>query len=168
MEWTKPPRRGAYDREGDAVNDPYLLNQNCVERLLREYHKHGKLIVAVDFDDTVFPFNNSGNIHNRVFELLQECQKREFYIVLFTASSPDRFDMMRDYMKYRGIIISSINSNPIPLPFGHNGKIYYNIFLDDRAGLGQSCDVLAAFLAQIWSDRYPQETNEHRQRRLTP
>jgi hypothetical protein len=40
------------------------------------------------------------------------------------------------------ITIASINENPIDLPFGNNGKIYYNILLDDRAGLGQALDTL--------------------------
>ena len=56
---------------------------------------------------------------------------------------------MNDHMLGQGIVLDSINKNPIPMPYGNHGKIYYNILLDDRAGLGQAYDTLTELLKMI-------------------
>jgi hypothetical protein len=123
----------------------------CMTRLFNEWKKHPRLIIACDFDDTAFPYRDKDDTHYLVFNLLRECQKLGFYIVLWTASAPERHDFMRAFMRDRGIEVSSINVNPIPLPFGNHGKIYYNILLDDRAGLGQAYNILAQTIQRIKS-----------------
>lgn len=122
--------------------DAFLKTDVCVERLLGEYHEHKKLIVAVDFDDTVFDYHDKGRTYDGVLDLLRRCQKLGFWIVLFTACAPDKRDEQRAYLTNHGVVIHSINENPIDLPFGNHGKIYFNILLDDRAGLGQAVEIL--------------------------
>tara|TARA_R110000764_G_scaffold22306_2_gene55699 strand:+ start:132 stop:539 length:408 start_codon:yes stop_codon:yes gene_type:complete len=117
-----------------------------VDRLLTEYDQHNKLIVAFDFDDTVFPYSDANNDCQVVIDLLKRCQERDFYLVCFTASSSDRYDFITEHMESKGIKVASINVNPIPLKFGHNGKIYFNILLDDRAGLPSAMAVLSEVL----------------------
>ena len=124
------------------ISDPFTSTANCVDRLYKEWCKHGKILISVDFDDTVYDFHSAGNDHLRVINILEECQKLGFYITVFTASKPDRFDFIREFMSNIGIQIHSINENPIPLHYGNNGKVYYNILLDDKAGLGQALDIL--------------------------
>jgi hypothetical protein len=122
--------------------DTYFSTDKAVFRLFNEWKKHPKLLVACDFDDTVFDFHKQGTSHTLVFELLKKCKALGFYVTLFTASKPERHDEMREYMKQNGIEIDAINQNPIPMPYGNHGKIYYNILLDDRAGLGQAYTTL--------------------------
>jgi predicted mannosyl-3-phosphoglycerate phosphatase (HAD superfamily) len=129
--------------------DPYLYVHNCAIRLFIEWKKHPQLIVAVDFDETLFDFHEKGYTHEKVIALLKRCQECGFYIVLFTASAPERHKFMNDYMLGRGIVLDSINENPIPLPYGNHGKIFYNILLDDRAGLGQAVETLTEVLKMI-------------------
>ena len=148
------------------MTDPYTDTATCVARLKREYEKHQKLVLAVDFDDTCHPFHGTNSTHDRVFKLLHEAQRREFWIVIFTASDPSRYDMMREYMLSRGIKVHAVNQNAIPLPYGNHGKIYYNHFLDDRAGLRESCDILEQLFEDIWSDAYPDEDRDEHQARL--
>ncbi len=138
------------------MSDPYLKEKNAVERLLKEYRKHPRLIVAVDFDDTVFDYHGGGDNHERVLQLLRECKKHNFYIVVWTASDPSRFDEMKLFLSDRGIKIDSINENPIPLPFGNHKKIYYNILLDDRAGLRSAVDTLETLLFLIDNEPKPE------------
>ena len=123
----------------------YQITENCVNRLVKEWKKHGRLIIAIDFDDTIFDFHKTagdGECYDRVWNVLREANKIGALFVIFTASLPERFDFMKSYFVGTGIEIAAINTNPIKLPFGNNGKIYYNILLDDRAGLGQSLEVL--------------------------
>jgi hypothetical protein len=131
------------------VNDPYFDTIKCAERLKKEYDTHKKLIVAVDFDDTVFDFHNQGHNYLQVVTLLRRCQKLGFYIVMFTGSHPDKWLTQAEYLKNLGVKIICVNENPIPLPFGNNGKMYYNILLDDRAGLYQAYTVLDIVVSQI-------------------
>lgn len=129
------------------MNDPYSYNDHATLRLMKEYYKHKKLIVAVDFDETVFDTHSKGYTFDRVFQILDRCQKLGFHLVIFTASEPERYPMMLEYYSNKGVKIDSINKNPVDLPYGNHGKIYYNILLDDRAGLGQAMDVLETVLS---------------------
>jgi hydroxymethylpyrimidine pyrophosphatase-like HAD family hydrolase len=103
----------------------------------------------VDFDDTVFDFHNKGYQYPQVISLVKECFDLGFYICIFTGSPPEKYDSITNYMENLGIKISSINKNPFPMPFGNNGKIYYNILLDDRTGLAQSYEILRNVVDKI-------------------
>lgn len=136
--------------------DPFTSTSKIVERLHKEYNKHPKLIVACDFDDTAYDFHNQGAQHTRVLEALRKCNELGFYVVLWTASAPERFNFMKEYMKEKQVHISAINENPIELPFGNHKKMYYNILLDDRAGLGQALDALEILINDIKSKPTPE------------
>lgn len=125
------------------MNDPYLITQNSIDRLYNEYKKYGKIIVAVDFDDTVFDYHKKGYQYPALMQLLKDCQELDFYLVCFTGSPKEKYPEIEEQFKYWGIKISGINKNPFPMPFGNDGKIYYNILLDDRAGLLESFDILS-------------------------
>lgn len=122
--------------------DTFADHQYCVDRLLKEYRRHPRLIIAVDFDDTVFPWTFQDSDHSEILQLVRDCQSINFYIVCWTASDPSRYEMIEKYFLGSGIRLDSINKNPIKLPFGNNGKIYYNILLDDRAGLASAASIL--------------------------
>jgi FMN phosphatase YigB (HAD superfamily) len=116
--------------------DPYLKNYNVVSRILREWLEHGKLVVAYDFDGTVYDYHNQGHTFHQVTELLHECKELGAYFIVFTAAGPDRYDSIKEYLNRKEIPFDAINENMPGLPFGNEGnKIYYNVLLDDRAGL---------------------------------
>jgi hypothetical protein len=128
------------------MDDPYTRIAISVRRLIKEYKEHGKLIVALDFDDTVFDFHRAGHSYPKVLDLAARCSALGFYIVLFTGCDPKDYDTCKEFLAKRGVTVSSVNCNPVPLPFGNHGKPYYNILLDDRAGLGEACTVLESLL----------------------
>jgi hypothetical protein len=86
-------------------------------------------------------------------KLVRECQELGFYIVLFTASPPERYDFMTNYCLGYGIKLDAINKNVITLPYGNNGKIYYNILIDDRAGLKTSVEILEMLVNRVREER---------------
>lgn len=133
--------------------DSFFNSKLCIERLYAEWVKHPKLIIASDFDDTIYDFHQRGQNHTEVLELLMKCKELGFYVVLFSASKPERFDFMRKYCSELGLEIDGINKNVIELPYGNNGKIYYNILLDDRAGLFEAVSTLTAVIAKIESSQ---------------
>lgn len=124
------------------ITDPYFDTDICVERLLREWRIHKKLIVAVDYDDTIFDYHDMGYKYHGVTNILKECQNLGFYICIFTGCGLEKYELMKKTLADIGVIITSINQNPFPMPFGNHGKMYFNILLDDRAGAGQAYEIL--------------------------
>lgn len=131
------------------MTDPYFDTDFCVERLYKEYSAHKKLIVALDFDDTIFDFHDKGYQYTQIIDLILECQTYGFYIVIFTGTPPEKWPDILSHCEKLSIKPSTINKNPIPLPFGNDGKIYYNILLDDRSGLQQSFEILRKTVDKI-------------------
>ena len=129
--------------------DPFFDTCLCAKRLKTEYDKHNRLIIAVDFDDTVYDFHGFGREFDAVVDLLKRCKKLGFYVVAFTASDPTRYGFIERHFASVGIELDSINKNPIDLPYGKFGKIYYNILLDDRAGLYQAYTILDIVVSQV-------------------
>ena len=129
--------------------DSYFKTDVAVHRLFNEWKKHPKLIIACDFDETVFDTHKRNTDHSMVLAILKKCKEVGFYVTLWTASNVERYPMMKEFMKENGIEIDGINENVIELPYGNNKKIYANIFLDDRAGLGQAYTTLATVLHLI-------------------
>lgn len=114
---------------------------SAITRLNKELQKYGKLFIAFDFDSTIFDYHNEGLNCSDVITLLKQCSDKGHTLILFTAtSSKERLTFMQLYCKHFGIKVSYINENPeVP---GATTKPYYNILLDDRAGLSESYKVL--------------------------
>lgn len=119
-------------------------------RLLTEWKAHGKLIIALDFDDTIYPFNQDGEEHidryDSLVSLLVSCQVIGATIIINTASSQDRYPFILKYCKELGLDIHGINTNLPGLKYGNSGKVYANIYLDDRAGLSEATEMLEVAL----------------------
>lgn len=125
-------------------------------RLIEEWRLHGKIIVAVDYDDTICHWRlNTQQECDKVIKLLQLCQQVGIYTVVFTACNEDRHLEIRSFCEEKNLKIDSINQTPINLPFGNTNKIYANIFLDDRAGLEESMNILEFAAYTIRSEQHP-------------
>lgn len=114
--------------------DEYLKPNASFLRLYKEYKQYNSLVIAYDLDNTVYDFHKKGESYLQVIELLRELKNIGCYLICFTANS-DR-DFVINYLTQNNIPFDKINENP---PFFNSAerKIYYNAFLDDRAGLLQ-------------------------------
>lgn len=119
--------------------------QACLERLKNEYDKYGKLIVAFDFDNTIYDFHKNEGDYSEVIDLLKECIKLEFDLILFTVdedpgkvSEKVRWLVSNDLWSYKSSHFF-VNTGPL---FSRSRKPYYNILLDDRVGLEESYNIL--------------------------
>jgi hypothetical protein len=115
--------------------DEYLIPNSSFLRLYKEYKQYGSLVVAYDFDNTVFDFHKKGNIYTQVIELLQKLKELNCICICFTANQDE--DFVRNYCKTNNIPLDKLNENPDFFKSTAK-KIYYNAFLDDRAGLSQT------------------------------
>jgi len=121
-----------------------------VKRLVEEWKKHGKIIISVDYDDTIFHWrlDNKYDV-KRTIKLVQLAHSIGAYIVIFTASDPERHLEIQQHCESIKLPINSINKNCIDLPYGNNGKIYYNINLCDRSGLNEALNILEESINQM-------------------
>lgn len=123
------------------------------KRLYQEWKQHGKIIIAVDYDDTLRPwsFKTEEDLIeiDKLIQLLKIAHETGAYIVIFTCSAPDRHEEIQKYCESIKLPIDAININPIDLPYGKHGKIYANIFLDDRGGLSESIERLESVMYMI-------------------
>lgn len=126
--------------------DFYLKKENTLERLLKEYKAYNSLVVAFDFDNTVYDFHQLGLYFKDVIELLQGLKKVGCYLIVFTANDDE--DFVKRYCKENEIPFDAINENP-PFCKSKSRKIYYNILLDDRAGLREAYDHLMEIVRRV-------------------
>lgn len=114
--------------------DFYLDKNNSQNRLLEEYKQHGSLVVAFDFDDTVYDFHQKNRIYNDVIALIRKLKSINCYLICWTGQ--EDLEFVANYLKANEIPFDSINENP-PFHQKKSKKIYANAYLDDRAGLHQ-------------------------------
>jgi len=115
--------------------DKYLDNKNVTKRLIKEWKKYNKIIIAYDFDSTIFDYHKEGNIGNDVIDLLKRCKEIGAYFIVFTARPESKYKEMKEYLINNNIPFDKINQNMEFIPLEEGRKIYFNILLDDRAGL---------------------------------
>lgn len=121
--------------------------ENCVDRLMKEWDEHGSLFVAFDFDNTVFDYHRKGFTFPAVEFLLRESKKAGLKLILFTAKeTKEELDRCVEYCKERGYEPDFINTSPIM----NTKKPYYNILLDDRAGLQSAAGTLITVITNIY------------------
>ena len=132
--------------------DFYLDTNNCTKRLIEEYKKYKKLIIAYDFDNTVYDFHSNGYKFDKVIDLIRECYNLDFYLIVYTCSNKDRYKHIEQYLTKNNIPFNSINENSPDINFAH-GKLYYNILLDDRAGLSSAYESLKECIKYIKQGR---------------
>lgn len=128
------------------INDPFMNRERVKDRLRREFRHYGKLIIAYDFDYTVHNFHNEGYSYEFVSELLRKWRPYS-YLIVFSASPESRFKYIKDYLDSKNIPFDTINSDVIKRDYTR--KIYYTVFLDDRAGLGETAEILFELIEEI-------------------
>ena len=125
-------------------------------RLVKEWLKNGKIIIACDLDDTIIPYNEEIKENcNKMVKLILECQEQGIYFLINTARSLDRLQNAKEQVEALGIKVHGVNQmHPEwDRPYGINGKLYANIFLDDRGGFWDSYETLSNALTIVRKTR---------------
>lgn len=133
--------------------DQFLISNNAVERLLKEWDKYDRLIVAYDFDHTVYDTDGTGETYNQVIELLKECQNCGCTMIVFTCRPPEEYDFVKNHLDSVGLRYDYINENVPDLDFKTSNKIYFSILFDDRAGLPSAYETMVNVLYKRFNNR---------------
>lgn len=129
------------------LNDKYLSYGETYYRLEKEYYQYNSLVIAFDFDNTVYDFHQLGDTYLDVIELLQRLSNIGCYLICFTANPNHEF--IEKHLKDNNIPFDSINIDPPFLKLQTGRKIYYNALLDDRAGLLEVYKQLTALCNKV-------------------
>lgn len=133
--------------ESQVMKDKYFSQETCVNRLLEEWDKYGRLIVAYDFDSTVSPYKDDpADSCEQMIELLKECKRAGCTMIVFTARPYSEFGMVKKYLDEKGIPYDYINENDPMVSVPNSRKIFYNIFFDDRCALAATYEIMVRVL----------------------
>ena len=109
-------------------------NQDLVlERLKREWHQDGKLIIAVDFDNTIYDSNNEGLDLEGTISAVKTAHDLGHEIYCFTANGD--YNFVLEHWVEVFCFVPAINESSLDNAIFGNRKPLYNLLLDDRAGL---------------------------------
>lgn len=127
------------------MKDRFTIREEAYKRLEEDYLKYGSLFIAFDFDDTIFPFKNKGDTCFEVQSLLRKCDKLGFILILFTAREGASLAFSKRFCERIEIKYTFVNENPIM----KTRKPYYNLLLDDKAGLDSTFEILTTLITNI-------------------
>lgn len=119
----------------DALEDNFLY-----DRLVKAQDEHERLIIAYDIDDTVRPYKSKSC--DMVKDLIRRAETLlNPYFIVFTAN-PHKEENIA-FLEAEGLPYDAINENADFIGrYGEGLKIYYNLLLDDKAGLKEAYDAL--------------------------
>lgn len=138
--------------------DRFLTPNASFKRLLKEYQKYSQLIIAVDIDDTVFDFHDEGHTYQLVIDLVKKAKLvLDAEIIIWTGNTNQVF--VEDYCKTHEIPFDRINqqsekANKFYSDLGHEAprKLFCNILIDDRAGLGETYRDLELLVWMVYNN----------------
>jgi len=125
------------------------MRNKIIKRLYDNYLQYGKIVLGVDFDNTVYPLDP---IFKESCEETVELIKQALpysTICLWTVADKWSLVYKESFMEYMGIPAEYVNKSPIVL--GDGVKPFFNLLLDDNAGLEESRAILKGFLQLIYN-----------------
>jgi hypothetical protein len=125
-------------------------------RLVTEWLKNGKIIIGCDLDDTIIPYNDEIKDNcQKMVDLILGCQEEGIIFLINTARSERQLENAKKQVEDLGIVVHGVNQmHPEwDKPYGLHGKLYANIFLDDRGGFWDTYWTLTNALTIVKHER---------------
>jgi hydroxymethylpyrimidine pyrophosphatase-like HAD family hydrolase len=117
-----------------------------LEKITRVYDTHRNIIIAVDFDDTIYDYSGQGFDTNYVVDLLKRAkEKLNAKLILFTCREDDLLSDAMEYCYDVGLEIDAVNTSLENYAYPSR-KPFYNMLLDDKACLPECCAALEALI----------------------
>jgi hypothetical protein len=135
----------------EVFNELHRSMDYDLQKLVNTYETHGRIIVGLDFDDTIFPLTDDEDIKqraNRIKSLLLEL-RADIVLCLWTVDSGRPLKYKLALLETMGLTPNYINESPVK--HGDTVKPYFNLLLDDKAGLDEALDRLINFNEYIKS-----------------
>lgn len=115
---------------------------NLTDKLVGVYRKHNSIIIAVDFDDTIYNYSLNNYDVDYVIDLIKRAQKElGAQVILFTCREGELLEQALNYCKSKDLHIDRANESMETYTYPSR-KPFYNILLDDKSSLEASCAAL--------------------------
>lgn len=112
------------------------------QRLIKEYFKHNNLVIGVDFDGTLLDTFEEGdkNTQKEINKLVKKLKalQTDFNCTLCVWTANCDEEKVRQHWDALGLKVDYYNESPVKKSHFNSVKPYFNILLDDRAGLDSS------------------------------
>jgi hypothetical protein len=95
-------------------------------------------------------------------DLILECQELGIIFLINTARNSQQLEKAKQQVEELGIVVHGVNKmhDEWDKPYGINGKIYANIFLDDRGGFWDAYWTLTNALTIVKIERKKQNESK--------
>lgn len=122
------------------IQYPPYINQHLANKLRSVIRRHSKLVIGVDFDNTIQDPANK-DIYQDIAQLVKLAHSKGHIICIWTAnSSPHIVELI---LKYNNIPYDYFNNSPL---MNNLRKPHFNLLLDDIAGLNETYHTLSHIL----------------------
>ena len=122
-----------------AGQNNYTNSDMAYNRLKNEYDTHGKLIIAFDFDNTIYDCHFKGLQLECAVTAIKKAHDLGNEVYCFTANNDH--DLVRKHSLEVLGFTPNINESSLDYMF-ESRKPFYSLLLDDRAGLDTSLRLL--------------------------
>lgn len=124
------------------MNNRFLNYRESLKRLQAVLEQR-KIHIAYDFDDTIYPLYSHNDNCEKVIELLK-LWRPHAYFILFTHRRSELIGDALYFIKTNDIPLDEVNENKKAFDFytSDSPKPYFDILLDDKAGLGETYSLL--------------------------
>lgn len=135
--------------------DEYMIKNKAYNRIKDEYKKYGKtFIIACDFDNTLYDYHKKGNTYNKMIELMKWWQDKAKVVIWTGRHEEAQYVEIREYLANIGLTrVNGINEDTEEAKFNkamYGGrKLFANIYVDDRAGLNETYEMLTRLKTEI-------------------
>jgi len=129
----------------------FLNPENFTQRLRTEWETYGGLILAVDYDSTLVPYwqYEMKDSYEPIQQLIRECKEWGCTIIINTAAAEERHESIKLKLAELNIRWDYFNESPSYIPgIGKGGKVYANVYIDNRGGLWQVYTTLKQLLLE--------------------
>ena len=121
------------------ITDPYTNEFRAAARLLNEWKKHNSIIIGVDFDGTMYDCHRENFSFPCLIQTIKRAQSLGAKLCVWTANADK--ELVERTWNELGLAYDYYNESPVKI---HDNQVkpYFNLLLDDRAGLQSALSIL--------------------------
>ena len=136
------------------MNNPFVKSKAAkLCKLLQQYEDHGKIVVGIDFDFTLYDSTKAytdNAFYDDILSLVKRAQSSGACTLCLWTASGD-VEGVIEATNSVGIYWDYINESPLVFRDPAPRKPHFNLLLDDSAGLGEAVKTLQLFLDTVQS-----------------
>lgn len=123
-----------------------MVEELLLEKLKEVYKAHGKIVVGIDFDNTIYPLDD--RFYESCLNVQRVLKKIEKYSIFCLWTVADEFTVpykVTIAKKLYKLNIEYVNESPLDAKDIPTRKSFFNVLIDDKCGLESVLHTLELF-----------------------